>query len=338
VYGVSVRFLEIRNFKSIRTLKLNCRKINLFIGEPNSGKSNILETIGLMSHLTYGDLRNFVRFELMRDLFFDQILEDPIKLRFDTRTLDIRFKDGRFIARLLQMPDGFPEIFNYDYHGAGDKTLLRHVTQVTQEVRKYFSDFKSYRYISRDAFPLQTSEFLYPPSGDNLLAVLMSRKQLLGIMKEMFAKFGYRPVFRPHEGKIEVQKEFKDVLISFPYSLSSETLQRIVFYLAAMYSNSESVLTFEEPEAHAFPFYMKYLAERIARDTNGNQYFITTHNPYFLTSILEKAPKHQVAAFITYLEDYQTKVMPMTDKQKEEALRMGIDVFFNMERFLSKKD
>ncbi|MHA1431833.1 MAG: hypothetical protein ACTSRV_15795 [Candidatus Freyarchaeota archaeon] len=52
------------------------------------------------------------------------------------------------------------------------------------------------------------------------------------------------------------------------------------------------MLVFEEPEAHAFPYYTKFLAEKIALDTS-NQYFISTHNPYFLLSILEKAPKDE---------------------------------------------
>lgn len=33
--------LMVERFKSIRKLELNCRRINLFIGEPNSGKGNI---------------------------------------------------------------------------------------------------------------------------------------------------------------------------------------------------------------------------------------------------------------------------------------------------------
>ncbi|MHA1431827.1 MAG: AAA family ATPase [Candidatus Freyarchaeota archaeon] len=78
--------------------------------------------------------------------------------------------------------------------------------------------------------------------------------------------------------------------MSFPYSLASETLQRIVFFTVAVNSNRDSVLVFEEPEAHASPNYTKFLAEKIALDTS-NQYFISTHNPYFLLSILEKAPK-----------------------------------------------
>ena len=41
-----VKTLEVKNFKSIKHLKLNCKRINIFIGEPNTGKSNILETWG----------------------------------------------------------------------------------------------------------------------------------------------------------------------------------------------------------------------------------------------------------------------------------------------------
>ena len=39
--------LEIKNYKSINQMELNCSRINVFIGEPNSGKSNILEALDL---------------------------------------------------------------------------------------------------------------------------------------------------------------------------------------------------------------------------------------------------------------------------------------------------
>ena len=44
-----IKNLEIENFKSIKHLKLDCKPINVFIGEPNTGKSNILETLGVLS-------------------------------------------------------------------------------------------------------------------------------------------------------------------------------------------------------------------------------------------------------------------------------------------------
>ena len=48
-----IKNLEIENFKSIKHLKLDCKRINLFIGEPNTGKSNILESFGILSFGLY---------------------------------------------------------------------------------------------------------------------------------------------------------------------------------------------------------------------------------------------------------------------------------------------
>ena len=44
-----IKSLEIKNFKSIKKLSADCSRINIFIGEPNSGKSNILEALSLFS-------------------------------------------------------------------------------------------------------------------------------------------------------------------------------------------------------------------------------------------------------------------------------------------------
>ena len=327
-----IKKLTIKNFKSIKNLSLDCKRINILIGEPNTGKSNILEAIGVLSHVPYGQIADFVRFEIMTDLFYDRVLDDPIILDFDSNVLRIEFKNGLFEAYLETPPKEGEALrlipyhaFTYSYQGG-----------MAQNYVKTLLEFKYYRFARRTIFGNQKSEFLMPPSGDNLLAVIMTRKRLKEIVKDIFGKFGYRVVLRPQEGKIDIQKESEDIIISFPYFTSSETLQRLVFYLAAIYSNKDSVISIEEPEAHAFPYYTKYLAERIALDENKNQYFIATHNPYFLTSILEKTPKEEVEIFTTSLHNYQTIVKPLNEEQKKDILSdMGYDVFFNIEKFLS---
>jgi AAA15 family ATPase/GTPase len=318
-----IKVLKIENFKSIKSLTLDCKRINLFIGEPNTGKSNILEAIGTLSHAGHGlHINRFVRFEAMTDLFYDRILEEPIKICFDEETLQINFKNGYFNGTYNNKART-ERVFSYSY--AGDTT----------GVWSDFIKFKFYRFAKKHNFPRQDSEFLLPPDGENLLAIIVTRKELRNIVNEIFGKFGYRPVFKPQEGQIEFFKELEGIIFSFPYSLASETLQRVVFYLAAIHSNKDSILAFEEPEAHAFPYYTKYLAEIIALDKNNNQYFISTHNPYFLTSILEKAPKQEVAVFVTTFQQYQTKAKPLTEKQKQKILAdMGYDFFFNIEKFL----
>ena len=78
-----IKRLEIKNFKSIKQLELNCKRVNIFIGGPNSGKSNILEGIGILSLFSFGKagkIRNFVRFENMGNLFYDSELGEKIEI------------------------------------------------------------------------------------------------------------------------------------------------------------------------------------------------------------------------------------------------------------------
>ena len=132
-------------------------------------------------------------------------------------------------------------------------------------------------------------------------------------------------------------KDFENVIVSHPYHLASDTFQRLVFYMAALRTNSDSVLVFEEPEAHAFPYYTKYLAERIVLDDRGNQYFVSTHNPYFLLPILETTLSDDVAVFITYYDAYRTQIRQLS---LDDLARISdeIDVFANIEMFLRIND
>jgi hypothetical protein len=325
-----IKNLEIKNFKSIKYLKLDCKRINLFIGEPNTGKSNILESFGLLSHIYYGNLEDFVRFESMINLFYDEDLGDKIEIKFDENAFQVKFKNGRFegihgLAEKISEEVSYAFV-GYDYNASG-----------TRHPRAEFKPFKFYRFKIRGEFPRQESEFLLPPSADNLLAIILTHKGLRKLMKQIFDAYGLKVVLKPQEKRIELQKEIEDVIISYPYSLVSDTLQRIIFYLVAIETNKDSVIAFEEPEAHAFPYYTKFLAERIALDKGSNQYFISTHNPYFLFSALEKAPEKEVGIFITYFKDYQTKVKSLSKEDMEEIMEEGIDVFFNIERFLEEK-
>ena len=321
--------LEVKNFKSIKHLKLDCRRINIFIGEPNTGKSNILETLGFFSYGCFversgASLEDFVRFETMSNLFYDEDLDNDVEIKFDDRILEIKFKNERFRGECTEKDR---HLFSFEYSYTSQKSISSPGGELPP--------FKFYRFTVRRSFPTKEAGFLLPPSGGNLFTVLRTHKEIKSLASEIFSPF--KLMFKPQENKIEVVKQYEDVFISYPYSLTSDTLQRLVFHLTAIESNKDSFLAFEEPETHAFPYYTRHLAEVIALDNNNNQYFISTHNPYFLYPILEKSPKEDIAIFVTYFEDYQTKVKPLSRKEMEEILGMKIDVFFNVERFLDKK-
>jgi hypothetical protein len=321
--------LEITNFKSIKHLNIDCKRINLFIGEPNTGKSNILEALGIISSISFGGfLSNWVRIERLNNLFHDEDLREDIKIRTDNLVFIISFKEGKFLGKMYNARDKRFPLVTFDY-------ALKKVTKTSLVQEDPTKFFKFYKFKVLEEYPKQDPDFLFPPFGTNLLAILKTHEELKRLVKLIFDKYGLKVVLKPQENKIEVQKEIaEDVVIAYPYSLVSDTLQRIIFHLAAIETNENAVLVFEEPEAHAFPYYTKYLAERIALDKNNNQYFISTHNPYLLLSILEKAPKDNVGIFITYFEDYQTRVKPLREKELVEIMDLGLDLFFNIERYL----
>ena len=329
--------LSIRNFKSIKGLDIECRKINIFIGEPNTGKSNILEALGLLSWCGHGNgfLKQYVRLESLQNLFYDEILDDPVEIIATSELayeMKVLFDNNhfRFDGRITDPKKGSST-------AVSGLKLTYQGDLVNKKVGFYthFNFIKFLKFSKFDTFPGENPGFLMPPSGDNLFSVVMHKKKLRETISQFFSTFGLRVVFRPQHRSIEVQKIVDDIAISYPYSLTSETLQRIIFHVIAMESNENSTLVFEEPDAHAFPYYTKYLGERIAFD-ESNQYFIATHNPYLLASILEKSGKHDVCVFITYYENYETKVKPVWGDNISELL--SYDPFFNIDRFIELEE
>lgn len=318
--------LEVQNFKSIRHLKLNCRKINIFLGEPNAGKSNILESISLLSFLKYGQIENFVRIEGMSNLFYDENLDESLEIRADDQRLKVIFKNGQFLGKCQHIQSNDMEYFSFifDYRAQGNSSITNEPLPI-----------KYYKFSSKKEFRQRDADFLRPPSGDNLFSVLRNHKSLREAASGIFEPFQLKLVFRLQENKIEIMKQQDDAIITYPYSLTSDTLQRIIFYSTAIDSNKDSILVFEEPESHSFPYYTKFLGEKIAFDAS-NQYFIATHNPYLLLAILEKAKRESIRVFITYFRDHQTKVKSLDADQISEL--MSYDPFFNLEGFIGDEE
>jgi predicted ATPase len=58
---MSLKHIEIDGFKSIRTLKLDLRRLNILIGSNGSGKTNFISLFKLMNQAVEGNFQHAVR-------------------------------------------------------------------------------------------------------------------------------------------------------------------------------------------------------------------------------------------------------------------------------------
>ncbi len=337
-----IQELEIHNFKSIKDLTLPCKRFNIFIGEPNTGKSNILEALGLVSFIGarhYQDdakLDGFVRHERLSHLFYDDEIGEGLSIRCGKVRVDLAFQDGRYFGICAE---------DLENKETDDIAHIRGTTEAITDVTIFLSawprsdrpaieppQIRFYRFEADITFSSTLSSYLAPPYGQNLPSLLLQNRELRNIVNQPFISAGLRLGLRPQENKVELIKQADDVIISYPYSLASDTLKRITFYTAAIETNKDSVIVLEEPESHSFPGETKLLAEQIAMDENDNQYFIVTHNPYFLMPLLSKAPKDDIAINIVYNEEYQTKVRGLEPEELPELFEL--DIFANLRRYV----
>ena len=325
--------LSIKNFKSVKELDIDCRRINLFIGEPNTGKSNILEVLGLLSWIGHNPhkthINNYLRIEAIGDLFFDNLLDEKIMIAFADKEVqcltEMTFKNDRFLVG-SKLED--KEVCHLDLDHSGD------IKGGNPFLSDEFSLIKYYSFLKQSNFPDNFFDYLLPPNGTNLYALVMANNEIRELMNILFEGIDMNFMMKADTKTIEPVKQIGNISIDFPLSTASDTLNQIIFFYAAMESNKNSTLIFDNPLSTASPAYAKHFGERIAFD-DSNQYFISTHNLYLLTAILEKTSRDSVNLFITYLKNYDTRVRKL--KNEEISVLLDSDPFFNANYFLEEE-
>lgn len=332
-----IPYVEISNYKSVKHLKINARKVNVFIGEPNSGKSNILEALSFFSPgiLEKDVFNEIIRFKTIGDLFFDNNIKNPVTVKIGDLSMELSFARNPQGAILNQFLLKF-ESFDKEKRNDVGKVNFQHDGRMNfLNALDFSSPVRYYLFKRLKEFKVLYEDTLYPPFGENIPTLLLSDNHLKKIVSDIFRDKKLRLMQKPAENDINIAKEVNDELYSYPYNAISETLQRIIFIMLAIESNKDAVLVFDEPETNTFPFYTKYIAERIALDET-NQYFITTHNPYLLMNIIQKTPARDLNVFVTTMKNFETKVTELNDNQVEEILSAGMDAFLNLDNIAGK--
>ena len=316
--------ISISNFKSIRELEFTPRRVNVFIGEPSTGKTNIIEALTVFSEGVYEDRQSFrdlLRFKTPSELFYDRDVSQPAKVEADGVEWSLKLEAPQFTGMYLGPPGKDGVRFTLAPDGQ-----LSCGTQPVARTRLY--QFRTLAHYSDPRL-----DGLLPPFGANLAILLETNKPLYRLVDNLFQERGFRLVIQSETNELVLVKEREGRLLLFSYGTGSETFRRIVFYMAVLETNHDAVLLLDEPETNTFPFYTTYLAERIALD-ESNQFFLTTHNPYILGSIVGKTPVKELAVFVTTMEGFRTVLKPVSEDRLPLLLDYGPDAFVNLEKLV----
>jgi AAA15 family ATPase/GTPase len=341
-----------------------CKRINVFIGYPNVGKSNILEAIATLAYFNSDIITPFS--ELCR-------LRNPAELFYDSNTKnEIIIKYGRYFAdshQKLQVGIRYLSEFMIDFVIGSPKLLdsehkknnrlnwdikknirfgrdsiqnnetLDKVDIVSDNLessriflRKYV--FQSSYNQPKLNYPTDPNPGLSAPFGDNLVDIIQFDKQIRKQVSEIFKNSNLKLSIDQGNNSIKALKELDDeTIFLIPFYQMADTLQRLIFHKAAIMSNENAVLLFEEPEAHMFPPYIRKFTGDVIFDKSNNQFFIATHSPVVIEDFLADA-FDDLSVYLVGLKDGQTTIKRLSDEELKEVNDLGVDLLFNIESYL----
>ena len=357
--------IEITNFKSIRHGEIRgCKRINVFIGYPNVGKSNILEALSLGSLFQYEGiedhfkLTDIVRLEAFNEIFSDGNADMGAEVSIDKGKHVFDIKPDRQFDRLISkytfkhfdknpnsniklISSAFPLIFNIDRDfSIRSSSLNQFISNLhdnkslaNEEILNELPIIRKYCFSPSVMPDNKRGGKLEFPYGNNLMIVLNEDSQLRKEVAEIFAQYNWTLLFDKSSESIKLFRQYSDNTVFTPsYSLTSDTLQRLIFYKGVIKSNKNTVLLIEEPEAHMFPPYIRKFTSDVIFDKT-NQFFIATHSPYVLDEFIEEVPD-ELSVYLVDYKNGETIIKRLEEEQIKEIRNYGVDLFFNLESYL----
>lgn len=327
---------------------MDAKRINVFVGEPNTGKSNILEALDLSflsemldsnrqiikanknkiypSKINLIDIKQFFRVDKAEKLFRYGNIDQPIVVNSSSaRLAQIEYKNNE--KGVFNWTAVGSTYFDNDFKPIDNKQTFYGSPIIPFLYRNNLQSHDIGNYINK----------LMPLFGNNLGKVISLNYDMQKLLKDFASEHSFEFNINSTTNEISIQLRINEGLVfTLPFEALADTFKRMLFYIATVKHNNASVITLDEPDTHAFPNYVSLLADEII-DQKNNQFFITTHNPYLLSQLIEQTPKGELAVFVCGFNksEKSTFARKLTDEDLSELLDYGVDIFFNLNRYLN---
>ena len=359
--------IEIKNFKSIRHQKIEgCKRINVFVGPPNVGKSNILEALGLFSiDDSSQNFSDFVRMGKSTTLFFDGAINKAaqivmngyfrIRATYDNGSIYFSVQEDRhnkdfekldkWIAESSLGNSDLEDVLNYKgsfnvnehdkkiigYRGYSLLNTYESLIGDKAILRAHTkASILKYEYKKDISYNSKDPSRLNQPFGENIFEIISTQNKLHNSITEILDSYGLKFLYDSELQEYKILKIVGNKFFTVPYFMTADTLRRLIFHKAAVMSNWKSVILFEEPEANCYEPYIMEITNAIKNDENKNQFFIVTHSQYVIDELMrDEESRNDTNIYLVGLDNNETKIKLLSAEASKEAYQTGLNLFFN---------